>query len=44
VAGSAGQALERITGQQFGLDKDAWHRWWREAGDEFLAGAAAAPK
>ncbi|HEY5998735.1 MAG TPA: hypothetical protein VI078_05460 [bacterium] len=41
MAGSAGQALEKITGQRFGLDREAWHRWWRQAGDDFLAGNQA---
>jgi hypothetical protein len=42
VRKSAGEALEQITDQKFGRDEDAWRRWWREEGDEFLAGAAPA--
>lgn len=37
VRGSAGTALEQITGQTFGSDEDAWRRWWRKNGDDFLA-------
>jgi len=44
VAKSAGEALETITGQSFGRDENAWRRWWRDAGDDFLASAAAAAK
>ena len=36
---SAGAALEQITGQKLGYDEDAWRRWWRENGDDFLAAA-----
>lgn len=34
-------ALEEITGQRFGRDEDAWRRWWREEGDDFIAAGAA---
>jgi len=39
VRKSAGAALEKITAQKFGYDEDAWRRWWRENGDDFLAAA-----
>jgi hypothetical protein len=42
VRESAGAALERITGRSLGHDEDAWRRWWREHGDDFLASAEAA--
>jgi hypothetical protein len=44
VGKSAGEALETITGQKFGRDENAWRRWWRASGDDFLASAAAAAK
>lgn len=39
MRGSAGAALEQITGQKFGYDENAWRRWWRDNGDDFLAAA-----
>jgi hypothetical protein len=42
VRKSAGAALQEITGQGFGSDEDAWRRWWREHGDDFLAAAPVA--
>jgi hypothetical protein len=39
VRRSAGAALEQITGQRLGSDEDAWGRWWRANGDDFLATA-----
>jgi len=31
-------ALEAITGLEFGDDQDAWRRWWRREGRSFLRG------
>ena len=31
-------ALEAITGLEFGDDQDAWRRWWRQEGRSFLRG------
>ena len=30
IGGKASQALEAITGQDFGMDPEAWHTWWQE--------------
>jgi hypothetical protein len=28
---AAVRALRKLTGQSFGLDRDAWMTWWRQA-------------
>lgn len=30
--GHCGEALRRLTGEDFGLSPDAWSRWWTEVG------------
>jgi hypothetical protein len=25
-----GEAIERITGQEFGISKEQWRKWWEE--------------
>ena len=30
IGGKASQALKAITGQDFGMDPEAWRRWWEE--------------
>jgi hypothetical protein len=36
-----GEALFRLTGEDFGELKDLWERWWRERGDGFALPAKA---
>ena len=40
VAEAAGRALKTLTGQDFGVDRAAWHAWWNEKGKD----TAALPK